>query len=102
MIKINEAMKFRKFTKNDWYGFAGATRSSDGKYPIIAENDDITIIVCPSDINSSKFIVNVITPDTEDFGGKVKVFNNENAAVSSANLLAKSSVKEIEDTIRRW
>lgn len=99
--KINEGMKFRPFTKNDWYGFAGANKSADGKYPVIAENSDCTIVVCPDD-DGKKFVINVLTPDTEDYGGKMNVYKDERSAMDAAKLLANLSTNDIEKTIKRW
>ena len=38
-------MKVRKFTKYDWYGFAGAERFKNGEEPFFVEMDDWAMVV---------------------------------------------------------
>ena len=34
----------RRFTKNDWYAFAGAEKFEDGREPLIGEYGDLVVI----------------------------------------------------------
>lgn len=36
----------RRFTKEDWYGWAGAERFEDGSEPFIGEFDDVLVVAC--------------------------------------------------------
>lgn len=38
-------MIFRPFTKTDWYGLAGAERGPQGELPLVAYNDENTVVV---------------------------------------------------------
>ncbi len=38
-------MKLLRFTKDDWYGWAGCSDFSDGTPPYIAEEEDFILII---------------------------------------------------------
>jgi hypothetical protein len=57
-------MELREFTKNDWYGYAGAERFSDGSQPLIGRYGIVEIVV---DANG----IGVLVDDTKEteYGG---------------------------------
>jgi hypothetical protein len=51
MFKLSEKpMALKPFSQSDWYGYAGAEKFEDGSEPLIAGNDEFTIIVDKSGI----------------------------------------------------
>lgn len=91
--------KLERFTRDDWFGFAGASKLPDGTDPLIAHIDPWVIIVAGDEraINGSPCVsVTVHTElDTLHVRSARREFNSAAPAEKYANFLA-DNVEMIE------
>lgn len=88
------------FTREDWYGYAGACRLPDGREPMIAHVDNCTVILAGLETGSQKASVHVDKCDDESVRWATRTFAELAHAEKYANfLLANPDMIEALETL---
>lgn len=95
MNRVEELMNelkelgFREFTKEDWYGWAGAEEFTDGSQPLILETEEVTVVVSRDSICTYRDL-----PECDEFEPFYSLGATKEYILEKALWLHTNSIKE--------
>ncbi len=61
-MPLASPLNFRRFTQEDWYGFAGASKFDDGTEPLLCETDELIVVVGGSEFQNGTVWCEIMFP----------------------------------------
>lgn len=100
MCAVETEARLMPFTKEDWFGYAGACQLPDGREPLIAHVDACTVILAGWEIGSRQASVYVEKSDDDSVRHATRTFAALAPAEKYANfLLANPEMIEALETL---